>query len=345
MSSPDKKFKRSVYGILKKRDVSPITKENYYTKMNKLRKTISGDITNLDFLKNHIDEVIAYIESLNTNSTKKAYYISIYSLIKNSRRINKDIKKRYKMEMEKFRNKNNDERKDNIMTTKEKDNWLTLDELKKTPDKVSKIINETFGELFLTEDKYISLTKRMKQRYLSLMFEYVLLSVYCCREPFRLDFAMMKVAFNKLPESKEDNYLLVKDNGMTIFMNKFKNVKKIGKQTSELSSELVDIMTYWFQLIHIVKKKKAEYVFYLVKGDLKMVQFPSTNTFGKKLSTTFKKYTGKNITINLIRKIWETEMIQSEEYSQMTIREKENVHKKLLHGTSVAGEYNRINRI
>ena len=88
--------------------------------------------------------------------------------------------------------------------------------------------------------------------------------------------------------------------------------------------------------------KKPEYLlWHVVKNEMKL--FSRKEVYSHHITNIIKKYTGKSINNNTIRKIWETSLIQSPEYNQMTNNEKDKAHKKLLHSTSTANEvYNKV---
>jgi rubrerythrin len=74
-----------------------------------------------------------------------------------------------------------------------------------------------------------------------------------------------------------------------------------------------------------------------------MKLFSSKTTYSHHISNIIRAYTGKQISNNTIRKIWETALISSPEYQQMTNKEKTKAHGKLLHSASTANEaYNKI---
>ena len=71
--------------------------------------------------------------------------------------------------------------------------------------------------------------------------------------------------------------------------------------------------------------------------------FGSRHSMGAHITYLFKKYIGKNVSMNDIRKIHETHNIQSEGYNKLTNRQKNEIHHKLLHSTNTANNaYNII---
>lgn len=335
----DKRFKTAVNRVLAKRELSQVTKDGYFQKLNKMRKAVDENIGNLDFLKQK-DKVVAYVESFGSSASKKAQYITIHSVIKNNRRIPKELKMFYKAQMEQYRDTNNDERLDNVIVEKEKDNWLDVKALVNIPNQVQVVVEEEFEELWLTKTAFTKLNKRRKQKYMGMMLDYVILYLHTQREPLRLDFATMSVKYGK-GSSDGENMLSIEGDEMTLYLNKFKNVKKIGKQVQELKGGVKNVLFRWFKLLELVLGKQPEFVFYNLKSDLELVPF-NNNLFGKRLTGTFDKYAGKRISVTLLRRIYETALIQSDEYKGMTNRQKKEVHERLLHGPAVAQEYNRV---
>lgn len=146
--------------------------------------------------------------------------------------------------------------------------------------------------------------------------------------PLRLDY------FN-VPINREDtNYMTYNGKTLTFYLNSFKNVKSMGKQVITYNDHNID------NYMRVVQPKYLLYQH--VKNGLQI--FNSRAAFGNHLTNLFKKYTGKKITINDIRKIHESYNIQHPEYAKKTNKEKNAIHGKLLHKTSTAhNRYNQLN--
>ena len=70
----------------------------------------------------------------------------------------------------------------------------------------------------------------------------------------------------------------------------------------------------------------------------------SDGDVSKAIPSITKKYINKDLTINDIRKIYETELINSQQYKSMNFKQKEEAHKKLLHSFTTAHmTYNKQN--
>ncbi len=102
--------------------------------------------------------------------------------------------------------------------------------------------------------------------------------------PLRLDY------FN-LPLTKtESNYMLRDGNKLTLYLNKFKNIKSMGPQVIEYDDPM--IIKYLDQL-EVILDKKSEYLFWhVVKNEMKL--FSRKEAYSHHIINIIKKYTGKS---------------------------------------------------
>ena len=101
------------------------------------------------------------------------------------------------------------------------------------------------------------------------------------------------------------------------------------------------ITKYLDQIDVITDSKPTHLLWHVVKNEMEL--FSRKEVYSHHIINIIKKYTGKSINNNTIRKISETSLIQSPEYSQMTYKEKNKAHKKLLHSMNTANEaYNKV---
>jgi hypothetical protein len=145
--------------------------------------------------------------------------------------------------------------------------------------------------------------------------------------PLRLDY--YNIPINK----KDTNYMTYDGKILTFYLNQFKNVKSMGPQ----------IITYDDPIIRdYLDTLKPDYLLYEKEGKT----FNSRVAFGNHLSNLFKKYAGVKVTINDIRKITESNVIQGAGYNKLSNREKNKIHNKLLHQTHTANQsYNFVFKI
>ena len=317
--------------LLKGRELKESTKTNYVSKMNILRKKLKVKEDSLNFLIKY-DDVIRLIEKGYKISSIKGYYIAIYSLIKDSD-FEKDVKKVYYNKMIEFRDKTNNEIKENKKTTKQSDNWLSWKEVQSLPD----LIKETMDGLGdLT-------TKRKKKRYFTLYMQYMVAVLYTRLPPIRLNYHKVKITEDDNFDEDDNkfypyNYILVKNGSIALFLNDYKNISKMGKMKLDYPKEVTDVVIKWVQYLKD-NNHRHDYLIFSTKGENKLF---SANAFGQYLNRIFKEYLKKDITVNTLRHIYETEFITSRNYNKKNLKEKEKIHSKLLHSFSIAQEYVKL---
>lgn len=185
-------------------------------------------------------------------------------------------------------------------------------------------LNKTNGSLPMTLDELqniVVVDKNKKRELVDKFFVYMHV-----KYPLRLDYYNVPIYYDTYKNS-EENYFIYKDNILTFYLNKFKNVKSMSKQVLTYSdhviTEYIDKMTE--ELNH--RPTHLLYMFYLNKYQL----FESRTAFGIHLTNIIRRCTKLHITMNTIRKIHETDLINSEAYKEMSLREKEKAHNRLLH--------------
>lgn len=149
--------------------------------------------------------------------------------------------------------------------------------------------------------------------------------------PLRLDYYNVRI--NPADENCV-NYMTYDNETLTFYLNDFKNVSSFGKQVITYSDPI--ICNY---LTDLTKHfgKMPEYLLYRYdKPTGTLMPFSSRIMYGGYLQDLFKKHTGHHITMNTIRKIHESALIQSPEYSKMTNQEKQKKHNLLLHSMNTA---------
>lgn len=160
--------------------------------------------------------------------------------------------------------------------------------------------------------------------------------------PLRLDY--YNVEINPSETSREDittNYMTWQDLTLTFYLNDFKNVHSFGSQVLTYSHPIICNYIQELTLHFGSTPKYLLYRYDIPTGTLKT--FSSREMYGGYLKELFKRHTGKEITMNTIRKIHESDLIQSDKYSKMTTSEKKEMHRKLLHSLATAHEsYNVI---
>ena len=298
----------------------PITINNYLQKINKLSLLITGKCFqgDLSFLLDP-NNVLKKLESSGLKSLKD-YATPIVKLLKHYNHKN-DIIEQYQKGMAKFKQDEDKLRSENIASDKQVDNAMPLDEImQKIKDFQPKTAEDLFYKLIM--QFYFSKTGLIPRNNL----------------PF-IKIASDKKKTNEL--NKEYNYLIVdKDmNPKKIVMQRFKNdTKYIAKMNGARPTFPVDN-----ELAKILK----EYLFANDKhtGDLlftmNSTQEPyKPSNFLNVIGNASERIIGKRLTVDLIRSIWITSHFSS---GLKSIRENEDLAKRMLNSTAVQQEYIKKN--
>lgn len=333
------KFIKAVNSILERKDLSDSTKKIYKTNLMKL----------YDVLKSNKQSTMIFIETglveeaidklYESNSSRLIIYKAVIKIIESNNKINSSVKEFYKNKSIELKRIIQEEKSDNVVI--DESSWMTLNELKDVPNKVKSLLPTE--NLFISNTVFnLNLNKTQKQLYLKLLSEYVFLYIHSNRIPIRLDFCNLLINYNEdiiLP----NNYLTYDKNKMTLYLNDFKNVRSLGPQKQLIEKDIYDVLKNWFTVFEYVMGHKPKYVLYQYRKNDIFIPFASKENFGQYLTRLFYKYSSKKITINTIRKIYESDFIQSDRYKLLSNKEKDNFHKRLLHSAVTANaSYNKI---
>lgn len=154
--------------------------------------------------------------------------------------------------------------------------------------------------------------------------------------PLRLDY--YNVVINPAEKENHINYMTYYEGVLTFYLNDFKNVHSFGSQVITYNDPVIcsyiEYLTNYFGYLP---------EFLLWRYDKGLAVFSSRIYYGEYLRNLLKKHTGFDMSINTIRKIHESALIQSEEYAKMSNQEKQKKHSLLLHSTATANNsYNII---
>lgn len=160
------------------------------------------------------------------------------------------------------------------------------------------------------------------------------------RYPIRLSLWNMRITNSKKNIDDKKNYLLVKRKGYSFIMNDFKNVKSFGKYEFDLDEQDFPVIKNYLKKISTILPKQ-EFVLYNYYNGI--IKFSSADIYSNKLKKLLKDKFDKDLTMNDIRRSYESELIQSDRYKNMTNEQQRLEHSKLLHSASVARNcYNKV---
>ena len=294
-------------------NLSQSTIKLYSIKLNQIFKNFNTEFD--EELFQNFQEVINYVKNLDVSTDNKlAFLNAIILIVRNAEdndvfyTLQKYIDARNKLNSEKF-----DKYKDNIKS----DNFEEYDKLlalTQPPD----FKNDSIADVLAKMNLYIAV-----------------------RYPLRLSLYNAEIIKNKKNIDDEKNYLYITPRKIYFIMNNFKNVKIIGGQQIEVNEKHEKVFRDYVKWIN--KNKLGEYLLwnFNLKNN-KPTKYLSSDLYAYNLRRLFKSL-DLNISMNDIRRSYESKLIKSDYYKNLSNREKEKEHLKLLHSPTIANlVYNKV---
>jgi hypothetical protein len=277
--------------LFKDKAISESSKKLYIK--NLVRLNGGQEIKNLNFLKD-VEAIGKHLEALKPN-TRRTYIIAIVSLLKSLISQTK-FKKLYDKYYKILEGLNVELKTSNDKTDKEKDNWLSQDQIKSKFEELKAVLPELTGKK-ITEVQYYKL------------LDCVLLGLYVLQPPRRnMDYQDMHVVCkSKKKESDVEIDADKKTNLINLDTNKFQfyNYKTKGTykmQESEINPELRSIIDVYLKFHPLAKEMKKQSVPFIVniKGDA----YTKNNDFTRLL---YKIFDNQKVGVSMLRKIFLTD--------------------------------------
>lgn len=307
--------------IKSSRDIRQTTLNIYKNMLNRLADKLDVDFS-MDMFETKKPEILEYLSTL-SNSVKKKMIASIMVAISPEK--NKPLDKYSSLynTLKLMLNKENGIYLESVSNNKKSDkdemNWTTMNELHKVRERLLKHIKAKGYDL--KKDKGVESKKDF-----FLIQKYLIASLYTLLPPRRLIYADMKIVnkkeFDALSEKeKEDNAYLVN-------VNKSRKYFYYGKEADKSSTEeavKIDVPNSMNSLINFwTGINKKDYLLLNQQG-----QKLSKNNLSKEVRSIFSNKT-KNISVNLIRKIY-----ISERFADVN-KEKKEIAEQMNHSVGVA---------
>ena len=288
---------------------TPVTQKAYISNVKNIKNQyFKSPINDYSFIRDYGEKLINLVnESIKYKpATKKSFLISLHSI---SRGLNAKTEDIFYKEMMRYKKLVEDNTSENTITEKQIENYDTMENLKKI---LKKMKEETFVEI---RDK-------------------LLISLYLLKPPLRNDFEGVKIL--KKETDDKINFIIKQCSVYLFYLNNYKTANTYGEKVILYSKEKDKLI---YKLLGKLLKYNYEFLFTNEKGEQM-----SEKTISARVPLLFEKYLNKHITINTIRHIYESELIQSPEYGKMSFNEKKNKHEELHHDTTTANLfYNKIN--
>jgi hypothetical protein len=244
-------------------------------------------VDNLAFLYNY-DVILEKIQKYKM-ATQRGFIIAIVSVLKDVKTM-KSMYEKYSKLLEYY---NHEMKNNNTKSETQKDNWITQEE-------VEEVYNKLYAEVYPI---LCSKKKSITALDWSKITDLLILSLFVLQPPRRiLDYMIMYIV-KKLPKQMdpEINYLSLATN--TFYFNNYKTSGTYKTQEVVVSDRLQEILDCYIK-IHPLKitAKIGIPILCNYNGE----PFKVSSQITKILNKIFMRYTGKKISINLLRNIFLT---------------------------------------
>jgi hypothetical protein len=269
--------------IFEDKNITPSTQNLYIKNLTRLS---GGEIKNINFLKDE-NEILEKLKKYQPN-TQRTYIISIVSLLKS---LSTSDPKKYKKLYDKYflllDGMNNNLKTNNEKSTKEKENWISQDEVLSRLEELKKIL-PTLGKK-INEEQFKELQKLL------------LLGLYALQKPRRnKDYQDCLVIrkMNELNQPYTSNLLILPLNKF-VFQN-YKTGGTYKTQEIDIDPELREIIDTYLKYHPLIKKTKEAFPFLV---DYNGIPYTNNNDITRLLYKVFNKKIG----VNLLRHIFLTD--------------------------------------
>lgn len=272
-------------------------------------------LENLTFLKDY-ENIIKFLEKFKL-PTKRNYISSILVVLRAyNKRSYDDVLQKYREYLTGLNEEYNNEVYTHKKNLNQKENWTDLKSLKKGL------------RLYQTKIRDLDLFNKDKlnSKQLNIIQSYLVIALYTLQPPVRLNYSDMKIIKNEDQIEEGKNYLLNKSRNKKQFIfQDYKTSKKHGKIIQPINKELNTIINKW------LKVNKTDNFLIDQKGHPM-----NSNQLGKFITKAFD-FTGKKITLNLLRHVYISENIDLE-----AIKKGQQLAKDMHHSTGVQEMYAKV---
>ncbi len=272
-------------------------------------------LENLTFLKDY-ENIIKFLEKFKL-PTKRNYISSILVVLRAyNKRSYDDVLQKYREYLTGLNEEYNNEVYTHKKNLNQKENWTDLKSLKKGL------------RLYQTKIRDLDLFNKDKlnSKQLNIIQSYLVIALYTLQPPVRLNYSDMKIIKNEDQIEEGKNYLLNKSRNKKQFIfQDYKTSKKHGKIIQPINKELNTIINKW------LKVNKTDNFLIDQKGHPM-----NSNQLGKFITKAFD-FTGKKITLNLLRHVYISENIDLE-----AIKKGQQLAKDMHHSPQLQEMYAKV---
>jgi len=299
--------------------------QTYITNLYKICRELNNkskkdcDLGDLSFLDN-FDRVMKTIKDETLNTRKNRLIAIVVSL--KAIDGDKELIEKYSEEMTKLAEESEERVKRQKLTDKQRENWVSYDELIKLAEKL-------FDEI--KKDEILKKEKLTRGEYTTLQ-DYILLRTYLTFT-WRNDFAEMKVIKSEKEDDNKNNFLLL-NKGMPdkFILNQYKTDSKYGKKSVKIPSSLGKVIK------RFLKFNKSGYFLTLQDG----IRAINSNGITKALNRLFEKHLGKTIGSSLLRHIVISHFRKNDPTIKQMEEKNKEIEDKFMHSASMNDQYRKI---
>ncbi|ETN10571.1 hypothetical protein PPTG_10680 [Phytophthora nicotianae INRA-310] len=195
------------------------------------------DVTFQKTFKVQSSTIVALLMSICTS--KESLILTLNAMCKMVKNRYRDAFGYYNTIRKELSKQNKAAKLDNELTPEEEKKYISYEELMSVPGKVAKVLNETYGKIFLSRSEFEELAKAKRTDYLKLVFDYITLWLNV-HYPLRLVWPSVMLT----PEEGA-NCL----QGNVLHLNDFKNVRLMGPQTIQLDSTTMSLIKSYLEFL------------------------------------------------------------------------------------------------
>jgi len=272
-------------------------------------------LTTMTFLKDY-DNIVEKLEKLKL-TTRRNYLSSILVILRAYKKKSFDkVLEQYKKLLATLNLEYNLKIDSHEKSEKQENNWMPLSDLKKGLSLFKKEI----------KDRQIKDKEKLTKKDMILLKKYLIVALYTLQPPVRLNYSNMAIINSEKDIEPNKNYLLVKGRNVKHFIfQDYKTAKTNGRVDKKIPKELNSILNLY------LKYHKSKYLILDAKSN------PITaNGLGKLITSSFQ-FTGKSVTLNLLRHIYISSKIDLDQ-----IKAQKELAKSMHHSESMQESYAKV---
>lgn len=169
--------------------------------------------------------------------------------------------------------------------------------------------------------------------------DYLLMCLYVLNPALRNDFANLEIITKAAKLEDKGNFLVVNPRALYIYLNEYKNSRAIGSVRINLTDYTIKVIRNIFKL-HKALKIVSPTLFLHISE--KKIEPMTEDAMKKRIKAVSNQYFNKPLSINDYRHIWEIAIQNDDNYKNLSLNDREGLHRQLLHSMNTALKYNRV---